>query len=273
MKRFYLLGVLCTLLSFNVFGQYIPAYQPQISIIDIQWNATPETINYQNLVGTLPPSFHAVRLNVQRSNLFNFAVKEYECNIDITQLGGDLASRNKPIVLLFHYNTDYGVEPIMGERGLKGFTITKDNIGSVSGLSTAAVVIGRRSVAPMHQETCMKIDVLNGTTITFNENEINFPNYSNTRCQVMPREGQIEDKISVYPNPAQDKVFVNATNSDILEINFRSLQGEVLDHKVSTRHGTEGAQINTAQLTPGVYIIQVKTETETTTQKILIQRK
>jgi hypothetical protein len=68
----------------------------------------------------------------------------------------------------------------------------------------------------------------------------------------------------VYPNPVSDELTIKGS-SIILSIQLISISGQLIEsyypHSLSTN-------INTADLTNGIYLFQIQTENGTTTKKI-----
>jgi hypothetical protein len=72
--------------------------------------------------------------------------------------------------------------------------------------------------------------------------------------------------ISVYPNPANDKIFIEqAKNEEIIGVVVTDLYGKEV---FKTSKQTE---IDISSLATGVYFIQVNTTNNTSTQKIIVQ--
>lgn len=75
---------------------------------------------------------------------------------------------------------------------------------------------------------------------------------------------ETDENISVYPNPANDKLYINANN--ITSVEIYNLIGEVV-----ASYGNMTA-INTSDLSIGTYIVKVITDSKVFTQKINIVR-
>ncbi|HTA60922.1 MAG TPA: T9SS type A sorting domain-containing protein [Bacteroidia bacterium] len=68
--------------------------------------------------------------------------------------------------------------------------------------------------------------------------------------------------VKIYPNPANNKITVDAKNID--EVTLFDMLGKQIT-------STKENEIDTSNLPNGVYFIQVKTNTNTSTQKIIVQ--
>ena len=66
--------------------------------------------------------------------------------------------------------------------------------------------------------------------------------------------------VQVYPNPAQDMFFIEAMNSELYEVTIYSASGQLVDRFT----GRGRTQVQSNQMTAGVYYLHVQ-EKETTT--------
>jgi subtilisin-like proprotein convertase family protein len=81
------------------------------------------------------------------------------------------------------------------------------------------------------------------------------------------------NSFTVFPNPAQDRLniqFKQAVNGRV-DIQLTNVQGQLLQSQ-RFDNALEQVQLNTSNLTDGIYFIYVKTESGTATQKVVIQR-
>jgi hypothetical protein len=74
--------------------------------------------------------------------------------------------------------------------------------------------------------------------------------------------------IQIYPNPASDKLFVNATNQEIQKIQLIDATGKVVysDNKVEKEQS-----IDLSHLSSGLYIIQISTNEKIFTEKVVVK--
>jgi len=80
--------------------------------------------------------------------------------------------------------------------------------------------------------------------------------------------GDIEDEVTLYPNPANDvlNVIVDVESDESSDVTIYSTSGEMMQH-VTLPAGEE--QININKLRPGVYIVKVTIGDETYSKKII----
>ena len=89
-------------------------------------------------------------------------------------------------------------------------------------------------------------------------------------CVVLEVEDLALDNISMYPNPAQDQVFVTLgdTNLDSFEIVVSNSLGQ----SISTVNGTNNeAVINVSSYTTGLYFVTIKAGSQSTTKKLVVK--
>lgn len=81
---------------------------------------------------------------------------------------------------------------------------------------------------------------------------------------------QKEAKISIYPNPSSEQIFINY-NSDLnrtLNLSFFNLSGQ----KVKSKNYQSGSSISVEDLPEGFYLLELSDKSETYRGKLLIQR-
>jgi PKD repeat protein len=64
----------------------------------------------------------------------------------------------------------------------------------------------------------------------------------------------ISDNISVYPNPANDYIFINSSKTDKLATIYNSLGIKIMEHNLLNN------KINISELKPGLYLIEIDNE-------------
>ena len=79
-------------------------------------------------------------------------------------------------------------------------------------------------------------------------------------------EIQINDEISFYPNPTDDKFIVNWTKDDSFRLALYSTNGQQIFIHNDLK---SGHQIDVSGLSQGVYIVEIKTATETIRKRIV----
>lgn len=78
-----------------------------------------------------------------------------------------------------------------------------------------------------------------------------------------------ESQISIYPNPTTKSIFVNITNPDedfSINATLLSPSGVFLDSKAI---GTATVEFNLSDMAAGIYILELRSETDTKTWKII----
>lgn len=90
-----------------------------------------------------------------------------------------------------------------------------------------------------------------------------------SEAELFNSQPEYNDEVSVYPNPASDKLFIKSTNTDqIKSLRLISGSGEVSYN--STKAETE---INVSKLTAGIYILQINHKDGTqTAHRVLIKK-
>lgn len=75
------------------------------------------------------------------------------------------------------------------------------------------------------------------------------------------------DAVKVYPNPANDKIFIEAGNDDMIHlISFTDMNGrKIFEKRVDAVNG----EIDLAQMAEGIYVVQLISDKAITTKKII----
>ena len=71
-------------------------------------------------------------------------------------------------------------------------------------------------------------------------------------------------KCNVYPNPAKDKVIIEA-QSDIQQVTLMGIKGELLEDRKTSSNKVE---MNLEGYSKGIYVVRIVTEDGVATQKI-----
>ena len=82
-----------------------------------------------------------------------------------------------------------------------------------------------------------------------------------------------QNKISIFPNPANDLInigFTQPINEEII-VRIFSVQGKLLAEKM-VKNSQDLIQMQTSQLANGIYFVQVRTEGQMMTERVTIQR-
>jgi hypothetical protein len=79
-----------------------------------------------------------------------------------------------------------------------------------------------------------------------------------------------ETKISVYPNPTHDNVYVLLnTNNDEAVIQIFDMNGKMVSSSKQQINDKRNIPVNTSVLKPGTYIVAIKTKDATTSVKVV----
>lgn len=75
----------------------------------------------------------------------------------------------------------------------------------------------------------------------------------------------------VYPNPAQDKLYINSLNfSGAAQLQLITMTGQTVAQKMITV-GNEATELNINHLPKGIYLLRLQTAQQTITQKVVKQ--
>lgn len=91
---------------------------------------------------------------------------------------------------------------------------------------------------------------------------------------VSTTEVNLEQAITLYPNPAQDKLFVQIDKvlKGAVNLSVFNMQGQQMSHQ-KYASATTTKVLDTSKLTNGIYFVQLRTEEGTMTKKVSIQRR
>jgi hypothetical protein len=70
----------------------------------------------------------------------------------------------------------------------------------------------------------------------------------------------------IYPNPAQNKIFIDYKEEGFVNISLYSIDGKCMLEKVNTMD----KELNVGHLPKGVYLLKMQTKTDVLTKKLLI---
>jgi hypothetical protein len=77
---------------------------------------------------------------------------------------------------------------------------------------------------------------------------------------------------NIYPNPATNQINIGLKNEIISSINISNLLGEVIFSNSVISNNSEKISIDVSAYKNGVYLVQIESERDVTTQKIIIAR-
>ncbi len=87
-------------------------------------------------------------------------------------------------------------------------------------------------------------------------------------------EFSIADKLVLYPNPAEEKLFIQNSNSESLigMIRIIDLSGKLIEEQSLTVDTNDQNTVNLTNLTPGVYMLQIITNNQGSITKRIVVR-
>ena len=274
MKRFYgfLTLAVLVLFSFNVNAQRQNG-RVDVEVTETLGTATCnlydveiEITNVELKESEYCSNCHTVYIDFIRPANFTTlnTTEPYTCDITLNLFGiSDL-----PVKLMYGAHPERPVQPVYNAQGeLSGFRVFPDN-GGGTGIGSTLGVLGRVGNVGDGSNPCVQIISSNRA----GEN-CSLPNSMEVYCQQARMAQTIEAQdVRVYPNPAQNRLFVETNDMEVKEVNVVSLYGQPLNHKASIRYGIDSMQINTTQLESGIYLIILETTNGTVVKKIMIQK-
>lgn len=185
----------------------------------------------------------------------------------------------------FHFNNSW-----MGTPGTDLLTFQKDlhSSGRIDGAVTGTNRINRNGFGAIgYANLTMKDDISGKNTIaepmTISFTNIRAISANETLLDVNGEEttviatqvvgiGQVPNTlpVSIYPNPSQGTVYINTFNRPIAYITLHNTLGMVVQTNLSESNGVY--QLNTANLSAGVYTITIQSGNEVTTQRIILNK-
>lgn len=94
-----------------------------------------------------------------------------------------------------------------------------------------------------------------------------FNNFTATSCAVLEVDNFALNKISIYPNPAKNRIQVSNIDATSAEIRIFNLLGKQVLHQAAITEKT----IDISSFNSGVYIVKINADGKTKTQKLVIQ--
>ena len=78
---------------------------------------------------------------------------------------------------------------------------------------------------------------------------------------------KVKNKVSIYPNPTSDVLNISTNSNNISELMIKDITGKI----ILTQQFNSKVTINTENYAKGVYLIDVKNNLGTVSQKISVQ--
>lgn len=93
---------------------------------------------------------------------------------------------------------------------------------------------------------------------------------TNPPCNVARETLDIKAKVKIYPNPAKEVVLITA-NRHILMVRFYDLNGKKIKEDILSS-SMQKFEADVKDLSPGIYLIRVETESGSVTQRVVVER-
>jgi len=84
-------------------------------------------------------------------------------------------------------------------------------------------------------------------------------------------QNNLDDRLSIYPNPVSNSLYIAVNNVKINEVNIYDVLGKEINYKILNVI-QNNMQIDASSLSNGVYFIYVKTSKNSYTKKFIVQR-
>lgn len=81
---------------------------------------------------------------------------------------------------------------------------------------------------------------------------------------------ELSENLKLYPNPANDRVFIDGAGAELLHLQLLDMQGKI--HPVTSRLDAGRIILDTSSLSDGVYIVQMVADEETMRARIIVER-
>jgi len=108
----------------------------------------------------------------------------------------------------------------------------------------------------------------NPITLTMNENKTIKANYSVIGIGIFSPKASVNENITLYPNPATDKLFFNSADKQIDKIQLVDLTGKIV-HSANVK--LLNGSIDLAGITSGLYLVKIHSGGYTFTNKLTIR--
>jgi len=166
------------------------------------------------------------------------------------------------------YNREF--TPGSGTRDLMGYNIYRSIAGSdyeMIDYTTGTSYLDTEAAPQIGSVYCYMV-----TAVWESETDQCESAFSNEACDIWTSigdgDGSGEDSFSLYPNPADDHVFIT-TSGELKRVTVYNALGQLVVDEITTGRQYELA---TAGYTIGVYMVRVETAEGVTTRALTIQR-
>jgi len=83
-------------------------------------------------------------------------------------------------------------------------------------------------------------------------------------------EEELDREFNIYPNPADEKLFIESNSqSQNLDLAIYNMTGQLVKKGLFRNTGT--IELNVSDLTKGIYILKINTDTDSYNTRIIIQ--
>lgn len=105
---------------------------------------------------------------------------------------------------------------------------------------------------------------------TYGTNLILRLDVSDKMVGITENQANVQNELRVYPNPARDLVYISTLNNErLMSVTIIDQLGRIV--KEQNLEGTKPVQLN--ELSPGAYVLEIKSEKATHTHKLVVQPK
>ncbi len=164
------------------------------------------------------------------------------------------------------------IEPIDFGTYYSGFEIKKILLpSSTIGVGTAALINGGQPNGGGDGNGCTNVDWNNQTeNSTDGTIDLGDSNYNDCASQRLNLFTDLNN-VSVYPNPASDRIFLRPELTEINNVRIMNITGQEMTNEVSMRQSADEVQINISTLKTGIYFLEIETTEGVEIQKISVR--
>lgn len=239
-------------LSANLFLQKLSAWSNQLTNIDISQNTALTNLELSTNNLTNLDVSHNINLDYLGIGYNGISELNVSNNVNLTQI----SIQGNSFVSL-----DFSDNPLLQFVGISGAPIVFLNLQNGNNASLSNLYL---SDVPDLQ--CVRVD---RETVGNIPEDWNYPEGTNfsDECTMMSVANNTIQDLKIYPNPAEDMVFIQSKEA-IQSVQISNLSGQV----VFTKNQQKITSVNVSQLSAGVYILTAETEFgKTINQKLIIK--
>lgn len=257
----------------NLVGKSVPTGPFSLAGIGGQFDfSSPYTSGYQ----IFPRDTNDVILPVDSLSNFNLLTPANNSSITIQGVGTQLLNitwePSQQMQGLLPPSYEFQLDVPTGDFSAPIFTSPSNTGGTAAALSLPYFQIANFLAGQgvnVGQSISLIWTVKATTTNSYSKLAVMPFNITFTRDAMNSVKAVLGDKLSVYPNPAANSVFVEAPET-ISNVSINTLDGKVQSTQVVGN--ANKTQINTSSLSNGIYIVSVETANAVYTHRLVIQK-